>query len=136
MEGRPARPGEGAEPVRIIESYGLAVGSVWAAGSARSNLAHTVTDARYTVYTNHTAALRLEFRDGPPYVYHLGLPYGRTETQAGVYRETRRVTVQAGSEFLLETYTAEICHDAGGIIQAGIFENGRIVVTLNVARKP
>ena len=139
---RPARSegtGENAEQVReieIIETYGLTVASALAEGDARRNMARTITDARYTVYSNNTTALRLEFRDGSPYVYHFSRPHGSIEIRTGVFRETCGVTVQVGKMLLLETYTAEIYRDERGIMQTDILGNGRIIVRFDVARKP
>jgi len=122
-------------PVQEIEKYDLNILGAFPNGNTRNNVASTIDNAQYILYSNRTAALKLFFRNGSEYTYHLRNPRARIEISTGVFRETYDTVVQAGREFLLEQYTCELCYDNNTLISFNLIGSNRVIVLLNLSRK-
>ena len=122
-------------PVQEIEKYDLNILEAFPNGNTRNNVASTIDNAQYVLYSNGTAALKLFFRNGSEYIYHLRNPRARIEISTGIFRETYDAVVQAGREFLLEQYTGELCYDNNTIISFNLIGSNRVIVLLNLSRK-
>ena len=123
------------EPVREIERYNLIISEAFPNGDRRNNVASTIRNAQYVLYSDRSMELRLSFTDGQEYVYYLKNPRSKIETSAGVFRETFNVTVQAGRQILLNQYTGELYYNNNTITSFSLIEGGRVIVLLNVTKK-
>ena len=74
------------EPVRVIIKYGLKISEAHPNGDTRRNIANTIKNAQYILYSNETVAIILDFSDGAKYTYHLSSPKQKTEVSPGVFR--------------------------------------------------
>ena len=124
------------EPVREIEKYDLTINEAYPNGDTRRNVANTIGNSQYILYSNDTIILILNFRDGIQYRYHLSSPRSKTEISPGVYRVTYNTVVQAGKEFLLEQYTSELYSNENAITSIVISGNNKTVVLLKFSKKP
>lgn len=123
------------ESVQEIERYDLIISQAFPSGNTRNNVASTIRNAQYVLYSDRSMQLRLSFIDGQEYVYYLKNPRSKIETSAGVFRETFDVIVQAGRQILLNQYTSELYYNDNTITSFSLIEGGRIIVLLNVTRK-
>ena len=92
----------GSAGVRELERRVLRVSEAFPNGDTRRNLANTIHNAQYVLYSDESISLELNFTSGAQYMYHLSNPRGKTEVNPGVFRITYDTIVQAGREFLLE----------------------------------
>ena len=132
-------PGSSAQnqgPVREIERYDLIVSGAFPNGNLRTNVANTISGARYRLYSDSTIALEIFFTNGIQYVYHLSDPGPRIEMGPGLFRVTYVTTVQAGAQFLLEQSTSELFSNAEQITSINIIGNNAIYVIMNFAARP
>ena len=123
------------EPVQEIERYDLNISGAFPNGNTRNNVANTIDNAQYVLYSNRTVVLKLFFRNGSEYIYHLRNPRAIIEISTGVFRETYDTIVQVGREFLLEQYSGELCYDNNTIISFSLIGSNRVIVLLNFLRK-
>ena len=121
-------------PEQESSRYVLNVSGAFPNGDTRNNVANTINNAQYILYSNGTAALTLFFRNSPEYIYHLSNPRSRIEVSAGVFRETYDTTVQVGREFLLEQYTSELSYDNNTILSFNLIGSNRVIVLINFSR--
>lgn len=122
-------------PVREIENYELTISEAFPEGDTQRNVANTIENGQYILYSNKTAAIKLYFKNGLQYVYHLRNPASKMEISPGVYRETYEVIVQAGKELLLDRYIGELYNNDESIIFVTIMGNDKVIVTLKFTRK-
>ena len=132
----PNRDNQPNRNVREIERYNLTILGAFPNGDTRNNVANTINNAEFILYSNRTKAIRLSFNNGLEYIYHLSNPRSRVEIRAGVFREIFDTTVQVGREFLLEQYLSELTYDDNSIISLSLIGNNRILVILHFSRKP
>jgi hypothetical protein len=122
-------------PVSEVERYGLTVSEAFPNGNTGNNVASTIKNAEYTLYSNRTIAIKLSFTNGSEYIYHLRNPRSKIEIRTGVFRETFETTVQAGKDFLLEQYVSELSYESNTITSLVLIGNNRVVVILNLKKK-
>jgi hypothetical protein len=135
--GFPAPPGGNSQndgPVREIEKYGLTVTGAFPGGDPQKNAAGTISYSEYILYSNNTAALKINFNNNLRYIYHLRNSRSKTEIRPGVYREIYNTIIQAGNEFLLEQYISELYYDGQSITSMSIFGDNKVVVTMNFTK--
>ena len=121
-------------PVREIKRLDLNISGAFPNGNTRNNVANTINNAQYILYSNRTATLKLFFRDGSEYTYHLRNPRSRIEIGAGIFRETYDTVVQVGREFLLEQYSSELHYDNNTIYSFNVIGSNRVIVLLHFSR--
>ena len=131
----PNRNQQNNEPVREIEKYELTVSAAFPNGDTRRNVANTIENAQYILYSNGNVLLKLKFKNNSEYSYHLRNPRAKMEISSGVFRQTFDIVVQAGSDFLLEQYSGELFNNKQTITSVSIFGNNKIVVILNFLKK-
>ena len=131
----PDRSSQSGGSVREVERYDLNITGAYPNGNTGNNVANTIRNAQYILYSNRTMVIKLFFTNGSEYNYHLRNPRSRIETSAGVFRETFDTIVQAGREFLLEQYLSELTYSSSTIISLNLIGNGRVIVLLNFSRK-
>jgi len=102
-------------PVRIIEEYDLTVSNAFPQGNTSRNVANTIRNAQYKLYSNNTVTIKLDFINGLEYTYHLRSQRSRVEIRPGVFRETYETVVQIGNEFSLEQCSSELIKDGNSI---------------------
>jgi hypothetical protein len=123
------------ERVREIEKYELIFSEAFPGGDTHKNVANTISYSEYTLYSNNTISLKLNFNNNLQYVYHLTNKHSKTEIRPGIYREIYDTTVQVGKEFLLEQYVSELFYNETSAISINIFGNNKIIVTMNFMKK-
>jgi hypothetical protein len=122
-------------PVREIEKYDLLVSDAFPQGNTRQNVANTIKNAQYVLFSNNTIQVKLDFINGLQYVYHLRNNRSKMEIQSGVFRETYETIIQAGREFLLEQYSSELYRNENNITSLTVIGNNKVVVILNFNKK-
>ena len=132
---RPNGENQDSGPERVIEKYDLNISGAYPNGNTRNNVAKTITNAQYTLRSNKTAVIKLSFNNGLEYTYHLRNPRAKIEISAGVFRETFDTLVQAGSRYLLEQYTSELCYDGNSITSFNLIGGDKTLVFINFSRK-
>ena len=131
----PEGSGQSGGSVREVERYELNITGAYPNGNTGNNVASTIRNAEYVLYSNRTMTIKLVFTNGTEYNYHLRNARSRVETRAGVFRETFDTTVQVGREFLLEQYMSELTYNSNSIISMSLMGNNRVIVLLNFSRK-
>jgi hypothetical protein len=121
--------------VSEVERYNLTVSGAFPNGNTGNNVANTINNAEYILYSNRTIVIKLSFNNGSEYIYHLRNPRSKIETRTGVFRETFDTIVQVGKEFLLEQYLSELSYDNNTITSLVLIGNNRIIVILNISRR-
>ena len=121
--------------VTVVERYNLTVSEAFPNGNTGNNVANTIKNAEYILFSNRTIDINLFFNNGLVYIYHLKNPRSKIEIRTGVFRETYETIVQAGREFLLEQYLSELSYDNNTIISLNLFGNNKIIVILNFSKK-
>jgi len=122
-------------PVQEIEKYDLIISGAFPNGDSKNNVADTIRNAHYILYSNRTVAVKLFFKDGAEYVYHLRNPRSKIQISAEVFRETFDTTVQVGKEFLLEQYLSELYYDNNSVTSLNLIGANRIIVLLIFSKK-
>jgi hypothetical protein len=136
--GPPDSPNRGNSTngsVSEVERYNLTVSGAFPNGNTGNNVANTIKNAEYILYSNRTIAIKLLFTNGSEYIYHLRNPRSKIEIRTGVFRETFETTVQAGKDFLLEQYVSELSYDSNTITSLVLIGNNRVIVILNLSKK-
>ena len=118
-----------------VEKYDLNVSGAFPNGDTRRNVANTINNAQYILYSDGTIALKMSFTDGAEYIYHLRNSRSKIEISADVFRETFETVVQVGKEFLMEQYTGELCYNSDTIISFNLIGGNKVVVLLTFTRK-
>jgi len=118
-------------PVSEIERYNLTVTEAFPNGNTGNNVANTIKNTEYILYSNRTITIKLLFNDGSEYIYHLRNPRSKIEIRKGVFRETYETVVQVGKELLLEQYFSELSYDSNTITSLVLIGNNRVFVILN-----
>jgi hypothetical protein len=131
----PGRNNSGGEAVQETEKYDLAVSGAFINGDTRRNAAHTIHLAQCVRYSDSSISLKLYFKNGLEYTYHLQNPRSRTGTAPGVYREIYDTTIQADREFLHDRYISELYSNDTSIISVTIIGSGKAVVVLNFQKQ-
>jgi hypothetical protein len=121
--------------VSEIERYNLTVSGAFPNGNTGNNVANTIKNAEYILYSNRTITIKLLFNNGSEYIYYLRNPRSKIEIRTGVFRETFETTVQAGKDFLLEQYASELSYDSKTITSLVLIGNNRVIVILNLSKK-
>jgi len=121
--------------VQEIEKYDLNVSGAFPNGDTKRNVANTIKNAQYILYSNGTIVLKMFFINGSEYIYHLRNSRAKIEISAGVFRETFETIVQVGKEFLLEQYLSELCYDSNTITSLNLIGGNRVIVFLSFTRK-
>jgi hypothetical protein len=122
-------------PISEVEKYNLTVSGAFPNGNMGNNVASTIKNAEYTLYSNKTIKIKLLFNNGSEYIYHLRNPISKIEIRTGVFRETFETIVQVGNEFLLEQYVSEITYDNNTIMSLNLIGNNKIIVILNISKR-
>ena len=122
--------------VTVVERYNLTVSEAFPNGNTANNVANTIKNAEYILFSNKTINIKLLFTNDLEYIYHLRNPRSKIEIRTGVFRETYETVVQAGREFLLEQYISELSYDNNTIISLNLFGNNKIIVIINFSKKP
>ena len=89
------------EPVRVVKNQSLIVTGAFLNGNTRNNVANTITNARFILFSNGSEEIRLSFTNAPEYIYFLRNPRARVEISEDIFRETFDTFIQVGREFLL-----------------------------------
>jgi len=131
----PAGTNQSNEPVREIERYGLTVTEAFPNGNTRRNVANTINNAQYILYSDGTVRLVLNFTNGVQYNYYLSNPGSRIELSPGNYRVTYDTIVQAGKEILLEQYRSELYNNENSITSISIMESNKTIVTMKFTKR-
>ena len=118
-----------------VEKYDLNVSGAFPNGDTRRNVANTINNAQYILYSDGTIALKMSFTNSTEYIYHLRNSRSKIEISAGVFRETFETVVQVGREFLLEQYTGELWYNSNTIISFNLIGGNKVVVLLNITKK-
>jgi len=121
--------------VSVVERYNLTVSGAFPNGNTGNNVANTIKNAEYILYSNRAVTIRLLFNNGSEYSYYLKNPRSKIEIRTGVFRETFETTVQAGKEFLLEQYSSELSYTNNTITSLVLIGNNRVIVLLNLSKK-
>jgi hypothetical protein len=121
--------------VSEVERYNLTVSGAFPNGNTGNNVANTIKNAEYILYSNRTIAIKILFNNGSEYIYHLRNPRSKIEIRTGVFRETFETIVQVDKEFLLEQYTSELSYDNNTITSLHLIGNNKIIVILNFSKK-
>jgi len=122
-------------PVSEVEKYNLTVSGAFPNGNTGNNVASTIKNAEYILYSNRTIAIKLLFNSGSEYIYHLRNPRSKIEIRTGVFRETFETIVQIGRNFLLEQYISELSYDNNSIISLHLIGNNKVIVILNLSKR-
>ena len=122
-------------PKKEVEKYDLNVSGAFPNGDTRRNVANTINNAQYILYSDGTIALKMSFTNSTEYIYHLRNSRSKIEISAGVFRETFETIVQVGKEFLLEQYLSELCYDSNTITSLNLIGGNRVIVFLSFTRK-
>jgi hypothetical protein len=131
----PSRNNRNNEQIREIDKYELNVSEAFPNGDTRKNVANTIDNAHYILYSNGNILLKLNFKNGLEYFYHLRNPRQKMETSSGVFRKTYDITVGVGKEFLLEQYTGELYNNNESITSVSIFGDNKIIVLLKFMKR-
>jgi len=131
----PNRDNQTNGPVSEVERYNLTVSGAFPNGNTGNNVANTINNAEYVLYSNRTITIKLLFNNGSEYIYHLRNPGSKIETRTGVFRETFETIVQAGKELLVEQYFSELSYNDNSITSLVLIGNNRVIVILNFSRK-
>ena len=123
------------EEKKEVEKYDLNVLGAFPNGDTRRNVANTINNAQYILYSDGTIALKMSFTNGAEYIYHLRNSRSKIEISAGVFRETFETVVQVGNDFLLERYSGELSYTGSTITSFNLIGGNKVVVLLNLARK-
>ncbi|MDR1971656.1 MAG: hypothetical protein LBQ46_07020 [Treponema sp.] len=125
-------------PNEVIEiaNYELLVSAAFPQGDTRRNVSNTIEKAQYILYSNNNITLKLSFVNNLQYIYYLENPRSKTELGPGIYRELYDTLVQAGRELLLDRYISEVYKNGEAISSITIIGNNKVIITMNVARKP
>ena len=118
-----------------VEKYDLNVSGAFPNGDTRRNVANTINNAQYILYSDGTIALQMSFTNGAEYIYHLSNSRSKIEISAGVFRETFETVVQVGREFLLERYSGELCYNSNTILSFNLIGGNKVVVLLIFTKK-
>ena len=118
-----------------VEKYDLNISGAYPNGNTRNNVANTINNAQYILYSNRTALIKLSFTNGSEYLYHLRNPRSKIETSTGAFRETFDTIVQVGREFLLEQYLSELYYNDETITSFNLLGNNRVIVQLVFTKK-
>ena len=121
--------------VSVVERYNLTVTGAFPNGNTGTNMANTIKNAEYILYSNRTIAIKLTFNNGSEYIYHLRNPISKIETSAGVFRETFETVVQADKELLLEKYVSELSYNNNTIISLILIGNNKTILLMNLTKK-
>jgi hypothetical protein len=121
--------------VTEVEKYALTVSEAYPNGNTVNNVANTIKNADYILYSNKTIKIKLLFNNGSEYIYHLRNPRSKIEIRKDVFRETYETIIQVGKEFLLEQYVSELTYDNNTIMSFNLIGNNKIIVLLNVSKK-
>jgi hypothetical protein len=121
--------------VREVEKYNLTVSEAFPNGNTGNNVANTINDAEYVLYSNRTIEIKLSFNSGSEYIYHLRNPGSKIEIRTGVFRETFETLVQVDKKFLLEQCLSELTYDNSSITSLVLIGNNRVIVVLNLSKK-
>jgi hypothetical protein len=121
--------------VSVVESYYLTVSGAFPNGNTGNNVANTIKNAEYILYSNRAVTIKLLFNNGSEYIYYLKNPRSKIEIRTGVFRETFETTVQAGKDFLLEQYSSELSYTNNTITSFVLIGNNRVIVILNLSKK-
>jgi hypothetical protein len=122
-------------PVREIEKYELIVSGAFPQGDTKQNVANTIKNAQYILFSNNTIQIKLDFTNGLQYIYHLRNNRSKTEIQPGIFREIYEIIIQNGKQFLLEQYSGELYRNENSITSLTIIGNDKVIVTLNFSKK-
>jgi len=122
-------------PAREIEKYELIVSEAFPQGNTRQNVANTIKNAQYILYSNNTIQIKLDFNNGLRYIYHLRNNRLKIEVRPGIFRETYDAIIQSGNEFLLEQYSGELYRNENNITSLTVIRNNKVDVVLNFNRK-
>ena len=131
----PNRDNSTGGSVREVERYNLTVSGAFPNGNTGNNVANTIKNAEYILYSNRAVTIKLLFNNGSEYIYYLRNPRSKIEIRTGVFRETFETTVQVGKDFLLEQYVSELSYDSKTITSLVLIGNNRVIVILNLSRK-
>jgi hypothetical protein len=131
----PNRNNQNNEPARAIDRYALNISEAFPNGDTQRNVANTINDAHYTLYSNGNIAVKLKFENNLEYSYHLRNPRSKMETSPGIFRQTYDITIQVDKDFLLEQYVGELYSNEEGITSLSIFGNNKIIVLLNFIKR-
>jgi hypothetical protein len=123
------------EQVREIEKYNLVVSQVLPNGDTRNNVANTINNAQYILYSDRTMTLKLFFKNGSEYIYYLKNPRSKIEISAGVFRETFDVLVQVDRKFLLEQYIGELSYNDNTVTSLSLIGNNKVITVLRFSKK-
>jgi hypothetical protein len=123
------------EEKKEVEKYDLNVLGAFPNGDTRKNVANTINNAQYILYSDGTIELKMSFTNGAEYIYHLRNSRSKIEISRGVFRETFETVVQVGKELLMERYSGELCYNSNTIISFNLIGDNKVVVLLNLARK-
>jgi hypothetical protein len=132
----PDRNNQNNEPVREIDKYELNISEAFPNGDTRRNVANTISNAHYTLYSNGNILLKLKFRNDLEYSYHLRNSRSKMEISSGVFRKIYDIIIQVDKKFLLEQYIGELYNNDESITSLNIFGNNKIIVILNFIKKP
>ena len=138
LPGLPAIPNDNNQTdgkVTVVERYNLTVSGAFPNGNTANNVANTIKNAEYILFSNRTIDIKLFFTNGLEYIYHLRNPRSKIEIRTGVFRENYETVVQAGKEFLLEQYISELSYDNNSIISLTLIGNNKIIVIMNFTKK-
>jgi hypothetical protein len=132
----PNRNNQDNEPVREIDKYELNISEAFPNGDTKRNVANTINNAYYTLYSNGNILIKLKFQNNNlEYSYHLRNQRSKMEISSGIFRQIYDIIIQVGKEFLLEQYSGELYNNEQSITSLSIFENNKIVVILNFTKK-
>jgi hypothetical protein len=131
----PNRNNQNNEQVREIDKYELSVSEAFPNGDTRRNVANTIDNAHYILYSNGNILLKLNFKNGLEYSYHLRNPRQKMETSSGIFRKTYDIIIGIGKELLLEQYIGELYNNEESITSVSIFGNNKIIVILKFIKK-
>jgi hypothetical protein len=131
----PNRDDQGNGTVTEVERYNLTVSEAFPNGDTKNNVANTIKNAEYILYSNRTVVIKLSFNNGSEYIYRLSNPRSKIEIKTGVFRETFETLVQVGKEFLLEQYLSELSYSANTITSLVLIGNNRVIVIINLSKK-
>ena len=131
----PNRDNQTNGPVSEVERYNLTVSGAFPNGNTGNNVANTINNAEYVLYSNRAITIKLLFNNGSEYIYYLRNPGSKIEIRTGVFRETFETVVQAGRELLLEQYFSELSYNDNSITSLVLIGNNRVIVILNLSKK-
>ena len=120
---------------REIEKYNLNVTGAFHGGDTRYNIANTIVNAQYILYSNKTIAIKFNFNNGSEYIYHLRNPRSKTEISRGNFRETYEVTVQVDREFLMNQYSGELYYNENSVTSLSLIRDNKTAVLIVFVKK-